>query len=466
MTIKNIFDEISSTNSTLKKMEILGKYKDNKLLERVLYFANSKRVKFYMKQIPEYGTLKESLSGREISLSDAIGNLDRIYNRLLTGHKAISFVKSLLSRLSKDDAYIIERIIEKDCKIGMGTRNINKIFPKLIEKTPYMGAKPFEIKLVKKIFEKGGYAFSDVKMDGRYCNAIIRGGEVEMESRQGEPTILDNCTFVEELKGFGDCVLNGELTIDGVSRYEANGIVASMIDITKKREERGPVETAKKIEKFESKHMPFSEALSRIRYTVWDTITVDEYYDNKSKTPYYERRTTLETMMDVYKPSMVKMVESIKVETYEEALAHFQEMLNRGEEGTIVKLSDGTWKDGKPTWQIKMKLEIALDLKITGFNMGTGKNSDVVSSLTCETSDGLLITRPTGMKEDMMQHITENQDELLGTMVEVKCCGLSWNGKGEYSLFHPVFKILRDDKDTCDSLESVKAIEAAAKGLI
>jgi hypothetical protein len=460
LEIKNIFDEISSTSSTLKKMEILESYKDNELLKEVLYKAYSKRVKFFIKQIPDYEN-----KGCTCTLKEAIEQLNLLSDGELRGHAGVEHLKSILTLTSPEDAYIIERIIEKDCKIGMGTRNINKIFPKLIEKTGYMGAKSYDIKLVKKVFDGCDYAISQIKMDGRYCNAIIRGGEVELESRQGEPTILDNATFIGELSQFPDCVLNGELTMEGISRYESNGIISSMIDITKKREERGPEETAKKIAKFEKKHMPFEEALNKVKYTVWDIITVDEYYDNKSSTPYNERLSRLEDVVTEAKSTLVVPVESSIVVNYEEALELFQEALNRGEEGTILKASNGAWKDGKPNWQIKMKLEIDVDLKIVGFNMGTGKNSEVVSSLNCETADGLLFTRPTGMKEDMMQHITENQNELLGTIVEVKCSGLSWDTDGNYSLLHPVFKHLRDDKDSANTLEEVKAIENMAKGL-
>ena len=60
MTIKQIFDEIASTSGNNAKIEILGKYKDNELLKRVLYMANSKRVKFYLKQVPEYLALDTS----------------------------------------------------------------------------------------------------------------------------------------------------------------------------------------------------------------------------------------------------------------------------------------------------------------------------------------------------------------------------------------------------------------------
>jgi hypothetical protein len=54
MTIKQIFDEIANEPGTNAKMDILAKYKDNELLKKVLYLVNSKRVKFYIKQIPEY----------------------------------------------------------------------------------------------------------------------------------------------------------------------------------------------------------------------------------------------------------------------------------------------------------------------------------------------------------------------------------------------------------------------------
>ena len=54
MNIKQILDEISNEPGKNQKMVILGKYADNELLKRVLYMANSGRVKFYIKQIPEY----------------------------------------------------------------------------------------------------------------------------------------------------------------------------------------------------------------------------------------------------------------------------------------------------------------------------------------------------------------------------------------------------------------------------
>jgi hypothetical protein len=464
--IKQIFDDITATGGDKAKMEILSKYKDNELLKRVLYLSKSKRVKFYIKQIPEYTTLTSDF----ISLDDAIERLSNISGRFVTGNEALNFLSDILSNLEPDDAYIIERIIDKDPKIGMGTTFINKVFKDLIEDTPYMGAVSFDEKKARKIFDKGGRGFSQIKMDGRYANTIVRNGDVELESRQGEPTILTGAKFLEELTKFEDCVLNGELTIDGVPRYESNGIIASLIDICGKKETRSNAETNRKIINFEDKHGSFTGALESIRYTVWDAISIDEYFAKASKTPYYERLAFVASYISNADVTMIKPIESKEVETYGEAMEHFQEVLSTEvdgvpQEGTILKAYNGLWKDGKPTWQIKMKLEMDVDLRITGFNMGTKgtKNEFVVSSFNVESSDGLVKTRPQGLKEDMMKFITENQENLLGKVIQVKCNGLSNDRDGKFSLLYPSFVMVRDDKDTCDSLESIREIENMVK---
>lgn len=462
MTIKQIFDEIAAESGNNAKIEILRKYSDNELLKKVLYMANSKRVKFYLKRVPEYTDARN-----KISLSEALGELELISNRELTGNSAVNHLINLLSLSEPDDAYIIERIIEKDCKIGMGTTFMNKVFKGLIEDTPYMGAVSFDEKKARKIFEKGGKGISQIKMDGRYCNAVIRSGEVEMESRQGEPTILTGAKFLDELSSFEDCVLNGELTMIDTPRYESNGIIASLIDILGKKESRTEKENEKKLKAFTDKHGSLEEALDKIRYTVWDRLTVDEYFNKSSKLKYVERLAYLEKMIYKSKPSHVNIVESVIVHNYAQAMTHFQEVLSAGEEGTILKSWNGEWKDGKPTWQIKCKLELDLDLIITGFNYGSKgtKNENVISSLNAETSCGKLKTRPQGLTEQLMKEITENKDNLLNTIIEVKCSGLSKDVNGNYSLLYPAFKGFRDDKTVANTLEECIEIQNGAIGL-
>jgi hypothetical protein len=447
MTIKEIFDEIANESGTNAKMDILAKYKDNEVLRRVLYLANSKRVKFYIKQIPEYQ--KDSLPFPN-PLDWALGRLKALSSREKTGNEGIQLLKRILESLSANDAYIIERIIDKDCKIGMGTRNMNKVIPDLIEKTGYMGCKPYSRELIEKVLEKGP-CYSQEKMDGRFVNIVIQGGEVMMESRQGEPTILENPYFLFELEQMKDCVINAELTMEGLPRYESNGIVSSLITIATKKSEG--VDVSKDIKKLEAKHLPYGEALGLIRVTAWDILTIDEYFTRKCKRKYKERLDDLNTTVKGYKT--VSVVETRVVHTLEEVMSHFEEVVGRDGEGTVVKSMDGVWADTKPSYQIKVKKEINMDLKVIGFNYGTKgtKNEFLISSINVESEDGLLKTKPQGINEDDMEYITNNQDKLIGKIIEMKCSGLSQNSKGEYSTLHPVFKMFRTDKDVANTLE-------------
>ena len=261
--------------------------------------------------------------------------------------------------------------------------------------------------------------------------------------------------------------------MDGVPRYESNGMIASIIDICGKKSERSDKENEKKLKAFEAKHGNFETALNKIRYTVWDTITVDEYFDKKSKVPYYKRLDNVKKYISDANSTMVRVIESKEVNNYAEAMEHFQEVLASEvdgvpQEGTILKAFNGEWKDGKPNWQIKMKLEMDVDLRITGFNYGDEgtKNEHLISSFNAESSDGLVKTRPQGLKEETMGYVTKNQEKLLGKILQCRCNGLSKNSKGNYSLLYPSFVELRTDKDTCDTLESIKEIENMVKTLI
>jgi len=462
--IKEILDSIAAVSGKNDKRDLLMSHADNELLKEVIYAAHSPRIKYYIKQIPEYTPNTNSVPA---SLGWAILQLEDIKNRVITGGEASDRLKDTLESISPDDAYVIEKIIGKNLKIGMDT-GYNKCIPNLIEETPYMGAKSYSEKLVKKLFASGQGVRSDIKMDGTYRNAIIRNGEVELLSRQGEVSVLSGAPFLAELASMDDCVLNGELTIDGEpSRLIANGMVSSIMDILQKAESRGDTATKKKIILFEEKHGPFEGAINNMRFTVWDRISVEDYFDKKSSTPYETRRMGLQSIIDGGNFNMIGLVESKIVTSFAEAMEHFQDALARGLEGTILKAMDGGWKDGKPTYQVKMKLDISIDFRITGFlygNEGT-KNENVISRLLVESSCGLLKTQPSGMKEKEMKWVTENQENLMGTIVEVRCSGLSHDSEGNWSCMHPSVVEFRSDKDTCDSLESAQEIEEMAKTL-
>jgi len=102
---------------------------------------------------------------------------------------------------------------------------------------------------------------------------------------------------------------------------------------------------------------------------------------------------------------------------------------------------------------------------VCGYGTKGTKNEFLISSLTVESADGKVTTKPTGITESDMKKITKNQESLMGRIIEMKCCGLSHDRDGNWSTLHPVFKSIRDDKDEADSFEDIKEIENMAKSL-
>lgn len=58
--------------------------------------------------------------------------LDRLANRELTGNKAKVILKSYLDSLNTESALLLKLIVNKELKIGMGPKSINKVWPDLI----------------------------------------------------------------------------------------------------------------------------------------------------------------------------------------------------------------------------------------------------------------------------------------------------------------------------------------------
>jgi hypothetical protein len=451
--IIEILNKIANTQGSIAKKAVLEENADNMLLRTVFYNALSPRVKFWIKKIPIYAR-----SEKNMSLEWAIDQLSFLADRIKTGKEGSDHLAWILGSVSEGDAQVIIKIIQKDLKIGFNISSTNKVIPGLIEVTPYMGATPFNNKDAQDLCKDRIY--SQVKMDGRYCNGIVKDGKALLLSRGGEITYVGNAKFLRELAECPDMVLNGELTITGIDRYTANGIISSIVDINKKIGERSADQTAKKIAEFEKERGPYQEMLDRITFTVWDMVTLDEYEDMSSTVPYFKR---LEFLQEYIKDNNLKQIAEVEwkfVHSFKEAMDHFQEVLARGDEGTIIKTFDGEWKKGKPKWQMKMKKEDYHDLKAVSFNYGTvgTKNEHVISSVNVESECGRIKTKAGGMTEEDMKYVTENQDEVRGKIIETKCSGLSQNKHGEWALLHPVYIKIRDDKTIANSLEECIAI--------
>ena len=273
--------------------------------------------------------------------------------------------------------------------------------------------------------------FAQTKMDGMRGVIVKRDGRVVVFSRNGNTMTKLDKHFEAMLSSVDNVVLDGELTVvdsEGklLDRKTGNGILNKTV-----------VETVS------------DEEVSRVRFTAWDLIDVCDFDKGIDRRTGVERLARLRA---IPANPLFEVVQTFEIANLEEAQELFKEQLAKGEEGIILKNNDHPWEDKRSKQCVKMKEVIEMDLKITGFAEGTGKASGMTGAIQVENKDGSIKTSVgTGLDDATRKDIWARQEELIGTIITVKCNGvISRKGADSKSLFLPVFVELRLDKTESD----------------
>jgi hypothetical protein len=441
--IYSIIEQLASDNSRLAKEAILLKHKDNKLLQATFKAALDPFVQYFIRKIPAYTT---KLRVDFMTLSEALDALKMLSGRHFTGHAAISHLTFILEMVSSDNAKIIERIIAKDMRCGVSESTVNKIWPGLIPSYPVMLASGYDQKLVDKIKFP---ALVQLKLDGMRFNAIVKNGIVELRSRNGKEVTIPNPSFAIPFIKMAehyecDMVFDGELLVadhmgKAVNRQTGNGILSKGIKGTMSEEEA-----------------------KNVRATLWDAIPYTAFEAGKDEEQYKDRLDKLaKAILDMKAnytnfKQYVSLVWNKEVKNIKEAQDWFEKFLAEGEEGTILKAKEGIWEDKRSKGQIKFKGELECDLKVVGWEEGTGKNVGRLGALVCESSDGVIrVNVGSGYSDAQRDEYTKKAT--VGKIVTVKYNARIKERSGESeSLFLPIFIELREDKDKAESSKSIK----------
>jgi DNA ligase-1 len=449
MSILNILEQVANDSSKNNKISLLTANKDNATLKTVCRLAYDPTINFYLKQIP-----KAVKYDGTVSLDVALHRMERdLASRTYTGNEAREFLKINLESLTEEDATVLARVIDRDLRAGFSDSTVNKVWKGLIPEYPYMRCSlPKAVKLPTLSWKDGVY--SQLKADGMFANVNLDAdGEVTITSRSGTvfplthfgPLIAETKELFE--KGYQQ---HGELLIkrNGVvlARQIGNGILNKVA-------QGGALEVT-----------------DVITFLVWDSIPLSSV---KSKgtydLPYSKRYARLlkltsaenkQVFLDRIKAgvSTIDLIPTRIVHNMEEAMVHYREMLAEGLEGTIIKCGNGGWKDGTSKFQVKMKLEITVDLRIIALTPGKGKNADTFGSVTCQSLEGLLEVNVSGFSDEMRLWIFNNFGTLRDTIMAVKGNSImppSGNNE-KYSLFLPRFEEFRNDKSVADTMAQVQ----------
>ena len=432
--IKDVLNDLNKSNSSNYKIDTLKKYQNSEIVKQLLKLTYDKNnFNFGMSRTRLLGILNES------NFSEGVDKIDNCLDLLeensgkLSGNSAKEFYSSLLQRLTEDSRIILLNILGRDLKCGINVKNINKVFKNLIPKPNYMRCAVFSEKLVKKIHFP---AILQLKMDGTYREFNVSNGTVSAKTRAGEE--YQNEVLFDILKSLPDGYYMGELTIDSESRFTGNGLINSL-----------------------------NPPLDKIIFTCWDFLTFDEY-TGKVKTAYIDRFNRLQNLIENKNFGQIKLVENHVVNNVSEALKQVSLWMSEGLEGGVLKDFNNTFKNGTSNTQLKIKLKVDAEMRITGFTEGTPgtKREGKIGAIQFANDEGTIKGQCSGFSDDELEEFSKNKDSLIGKIISVEFNDVTKAENNEYyALSHPRFIEIRNDKNETDDLKKVIQLRDMAKML-
>ena len=432
--ISDFLSELNESNSSNYKISTLKKYQNSEIVKQLLKLTYDKNnFNFGMSRTRLLGILNESNFPEGIDKIDDYLDLLQENSGKLSGNSAKEFYSLLLQKLTEDSRVILLNILGRDLKCGINIKNINKVFKNLIPKPNYMRCAVFSEKLVKKIHFP---AMLQLKMDGTYREFNVSNGTVTAKTRAGEEYF--NPVLFKEMMNFPDGYYMGELTIDGESRFTGNGLINSL-----------------------------NPPLDKIIFTCWDFLTFDEY-TGKVKTSYIDRFNRLQNLIENRDFKQVKLVENHIVNNVSEALKQVSLWMSEGLEGGVLKDFNNTFKNGTSNTQLKIKLKVDAEMRITGFTEGTPgtKREGKIGAIQFANDEGTIKGQCSGFSDAELEEFSKNKDSLIGKIISVEFNDITKAENNEYyALSHPRFIEIRNDKNETDDLKKVIQLRDMAKML-
>ena len=113
----------------------------------------------------------------------------------------------------------------------------------------------------------------------------------------------------------------------------------------------------------------------------------------------------------------------------------------------MIKSMDAPYLCKRTDSWMKWKPTITVDLKIVGFEQGTGRNADRLGAIICEGDDNgrhICVNVGSGLSDGDRDEYWRSRDLLLGHLVEIQADAVTQNQDGSYSLRFPRFLRFRD----------------------
>jgi DNA ligase-1 len=421
---KRFYNEITQNNSRNYKQEILRKYKDDEVIKRYLQIA--------FDPYKVYGISTKKLSTEVRSIAAFIPQTSTVFGlfNYLAEHNTGTFSEILecqnalnaVASLDRDCANLLTSLICKDLYIGCDAKTINKEIPGLIP--------TFNVQLANKYFDKPEYVEGKTfalttKIDGGRIIALKENGQVSFFTRAGQKYegLVDLEDEMSRLMPEGTC-LDGEITLldrGSLSSKEAYKETMKIVR-TKDKEKHG------------------------IKMLVFDWMTVADFKEQQCDFPYKIRRTGAENVFAMNDFTYFELLPILYLGDDTTKITEIlEEEIAKGEEGIMINIWDANYEFKRTNNLLKVKKFNTCDLRVTGFEEGTGKYVGMLGAFICEYKGGQ-VKVGSGLTDEQRVDVWRNSRDYENLIIEVSYFEETKDSTGKLSLRFPTFKDFRFDK--------------------
>jgi DNA ligase-1 len=357
---------------------------------------------------------------------------ESLRTRSVTGGNARAAIENMMEQFDSEQWNgLARRVLIKDLRCGVSEKTVNKVCGKTQWAIPVFtcqlaqdsGDHPNKMKGTKRL---------ECKLDGVRVLAMCyaQAGTVNLFSRNGKA--FENFGHIEEQliplikrmsqKMFGkltDFVLDGEIT------------GKTFQDLMKQAQRKRDVQA------------------DDSQYYIFDVLPKDDFYRGHWNAQQYKRIDKLEQIRDTIKENttsihiMPGMDVDLDTSEGHSKLEQFADAaVRQGYEGIMIKDVGAPYECRRSSFWMKWKPTITVDLNITGFEEGTGRNAGRLGAIICEGVDNgrrITVNVGSGLSDGDRDEFWAGRDLLLGRCVEVQADAVTQNQDGSYSLRFPRF---------------------------
>jgi DNA ligase-1 len=398
-------DLIAFVPGRADKHAMLRQKRDDVLLRDVLKAAYDPTQQYYIKKIPSYrGSVIENQFDHV-----TFALLEDLSSRRLTGQAAQQALLNELSRLSLKSSRLLERIIQRDLRIGVAEKGILEVFAGIFPTFCCMLATGYSDKAAV------WPALASPKLDGMRILAYVDRdlGRVNYYSRNGK--VVETMGHIDEAL-FRLEVPENRFWIDGEATSGTG--FADSISAAKKK----------------------SGGVLKSILNVFDVLPEALETD----APYSRRYEQLLSAV-AFEEEFLKPVASYLVLDKDQAFDAYATFRDAGYEGAILKNPESGYYGSRSKAWLKIKPTETLDLPVIGAYEGQGKYVGMLGGVVVDHIE-VPVRVGSGFSDSdrasLWQIWNETPQLLLGRLLEVSFHEVTDDG----SLRHPRAKKWRDDK--------------------